>query len=54
MKTYCSPAGQTSPDQGQLPPDFWSNVDFVSGTGASGARFAQRTHATYPNIGLAS
>ena len=43
MKTYCSPAGRYSPDQGQLPPDFWSNVEFKSGTSSRGARFAQCT-----------
>ena len=52
MKTYCSPAGQTSPDQGQLSSDFWSNVDFVSGTSASGGRFAQRTRIILIHIGL--
>lgn len=48
MKTYCSPAGRYSPDQGQLPPDFWSNVEFKSGTSSRGARFAQLTGCIRP------
>ncbi|KAF8186631.1 hypothetical protein BJ912DRAFT_456752 [Pholiota molesta] len=48
MKTYCSPAGRYSPQQGQLPPDFWSNVAFTSGTSARGARFAQLTGCIRP------
>ena len=50
MKTYCSPAGRYSPDQGQLPPDFWSNVEFKSGTSSRGARFAQRTCPAFPEL----
>ena len=42
MKTYCSPAGRYSPQQGQLPSDFWSNVAFKSGKGKNGGRYAQR------------
>ncbi|KAJ3511373.1 hypothetical protein NLJ89_g4134 [Agrocybe chaxingu] len=42
MKTYCSPAGRYSSQQGQLPPDFWSNVEFKTGYSSRGARFAQR------------
>lgn len=41
MKTYCSPSGRYSTIQGQLPPDFWSNVEFKTGTSSRGARFAQ-------------
>ncbi|KAF8960059.1 hypothetical protein BDZ97DRAFT_1835279, partial [Flammula alnicola] len=41
MKTYCSPAGRYSSLQGQLPPDFWSNVQFQTGYSSRGARFAQ-------------
>ncbi|KAH9481830.1 hypothetical protein JR316_0006360 [Psilocybe cubensis] len=48
MKTYCSPAGRYSPDQGQLPPDFWSNVEFKTGTSSRGARFAQLTGCIRP------
>ncbi|PPQ83505.1 hypothetical protein CVT25_006995 [Psilocybe cyanescens] len=48
MKTYCSPAGRYSPDQGQLPPDFWSNVAFTTGTSSRGARFAQLTGCIRP------
>ena len=33
MQTYCSPDGKSSNDQGLLPPNFWSNVDFLPGEG---------------------
>ncbi|KAF4613848.1 hypothetical protein D9613_008078 [Agrocybe pediades] len=48
MKTYCSPSGRYSPDQGQLPSDFWSNVEFKTGTSSRGARFAQLTGCIRP------
>jgi hypothetical protein len=41
MKTYCSPAGKYSPDQGELPTDFWKNVEFKAGKSSRGGRFAQ-------------
>jgi hypothetical protein len=57
MKTYCSPQGRYSGQQGrlslltlrqvliymagQLPADFWRNVEFKSGRSKSGARYAQ-------------
>lgn len=34
MASYCSP--------GDIPSGFWTNVDFVTGTGANGGRYAQR------------
>lgn len=41
-KTYCSPAGRYSSQQGQLPANFWSNVEFKSGrSSSSGGRYAQ-------------
>jgi len=48
-KTYCSPAGRYSPNQGQLPPDFWSNVAFKTGKGKKGGRFAQLTGCIRPS-----
>lgn len=42
MKTYCSQAGRYSPQQGQLPFDFWREVAFESGKGKHGKRYAQR------------
>ncbi|CAA7267491.1 unnamed protein product [Cyclocybe aegerita] len=48
MKTYCSPAGRYSSLQGQLPPDFWSNVEFKTGYSSRGARFAQLTGCIRP------
>ncbi|KAF4596756.1 hypothetical protein EYR40_007556 [Pleurotus pulmonarius] len=48
MKTYCSPAGRYSSKQGQLPPDFWSNVAFKTGYNAKGKRYAQLTGCIRP------
>lgn len=42
MKTYCSPEGRFSPKQGQLPPDFWKDVEFKAGNGTHDGRFVQR------------
>ena len=42
MQTYCSPAGKYSSEQGELPSDFWRSVDFVTGNGPGGGRYAQR------------
>ena len=47
MKTYCSPAGRYSSQQGQLPADFWSNVEFKSGKGKNGGRYAQRKNTSH-------
>lgn len=53
MKTYCSPAGRYDfPLQGQLPADFWSNVEFKSGRGPTNQRFAQCTCACLVVISL--
>ena len=43
MQTYCSPNGKYDSSQGQLPANFWSNVEFKTGTSSRGARFAQRS-----------
>jgi len=50
MQTYCSPAGKYTAEQGQLPPDFWRNVEFQSG-GPIGARYVQR-ELTFPSATL--
>ena len=42
MKTYCTPAGRYPSQQGQLPANFWSNIEFKSGKGKNGGRYAQR------------
>ncbi|KAK2462947.1 hypothetical protein APHAL10511_004999 [Amanita phalloides] len=47
-KTYCSPTGRYSPQQGQLPADFWSNVEFKNGRSNSGGRYAQLTGCIRP------
>ncbi|KAJ7062806.1 hypothetical protein C8F01DRAFT_1135300 [Mycena amicta] len=49
MKTYCSPAGKYSSVQGALPANFWSNVEFKSGNGKNGGRFAQLTGCIRPS-----
>ncbi|KAK7685305.1 hypothetical protein QCA50_011668 [Cerrena zonata] len=49
MKTYCTPAGRYDSQQGQLPADFWSNVEFKTGTSSSGGRFAQLTGCIRPS-----
>ncbi|KAK7052503.1 allergen protein [Favolaschia claudopus] len=43
MKTYCSPNGHYDDSQGTLPANFWKNVDFQTGSGQNGGRFAQLT-----------
>ncbi|PFH45950.1 hypothetical protein AMATHDRAFT_115818, partial [Amanita thiersii Skay4041] len=48
-KTYCSPAGRYSTSQGQLPPDWWSNVEFKTGYSSAGARYAQLTGCIRPD-----
>ena len=48
MKTYCSPAGRYSSQQGQLPGDFWKNVAFKTGKGKNGGRYAQRKFPSFP------
>ena len=39
---YCSAKAKTSPLQGDLAPNFWSNVEFVSKTGVNGQAYVQR------------
>ncbi|KAJ2934694.1 hypothetical protein H1R20_g2396, partial [Candolleomyces eurysporus] len=36
MKTYCSPGGKYDSSQGTLPANFWSNVEFKTGTSSRG------------------
>ncbi|KAG9088362.1 hypothetical protein FS749_002224 [Ceratobasidium sp. UAMH 11750] len=48
MKTYCSPNGLYNNAQGKLPANFWSNVEFKSGTSKRGARYAQLTGCIRP------
>ncbi|KAF7419260.1 hypothetical protein PC9H_001847 [Pleurotus ostreatus] len=43
MKTYCSPAGRYDASQGTLPGNFWRNVEFKTGRGPNGGRYAQLT-----------
>jgi len=50
MKTYCSPAGKYSAAQGQLPANFWTNVEFKTGRGIHGSRLAQLTGCINPNM----
>jgi len=48
MKTYCSSHGRYSSQQGQLPVDFWNGVEFETGGGSNGGRFAQLTGCINP------
>ncbi|KAF6759815.1 hypothetical protein DFP72DRAFT_884292 [Ephemerocybe angulata] len=48
MKTYCSPTGKYDSSQGTLPSNFWSNMEFKSGTSSRGARYAQLTGCIRP------
>ena len=42
-KTYCSQGHRCNPQmQGQLPPDFWTNVNLERGNGINGAGYVQR------------
>ncbi|KAF9460330.1 hypothetical protein BDZ94DRAFT_1169905 [Collybia nuda] len=50
MKTYCSPAGRYSSQQGQLPAEFWRNVAFKTGNGKNGGRYAQLTGCIRPEL----
>ena len=38
----CTPAGRYSNDQGQLPSNFWTNVELKTGKGHNGEKFVQR------------
>lgn len=48
MQTYCTASARTSDQQGLLPSNFFSNVDFQSGTSSSGDRFIQLTGCIRP------
>ncbi|TFK33463.1 hypothetical protein BDQ12DRAFT_691142 [Crucibulum laeve] len=50
MKTYCSPSGRYSTQQGQLPANFWSNVALKTGNGPTGQRYAQLTGCIRPEL----
>ncbi|KAF8876574.1 hypothetical protein BD779DRAFT_159792 [Infundibulicybe gibba] len=49
MKSYCSSQGKSSSSQGDLPANFWRNVEFKSGNGVNGGRFAQLTGCINPS-----
>ncbi|KAF8219335.1 hypothetical protein L208DRAFT_1341345 [Tricholoma matsutake] len=49
MKTYCSAAAKRSPQQGELPAGFWSDVEFKTGNGKNGRKFAQLTGCIRPD-----
>ncbi|KAF9448566.1 hypothetical protein P691DRAFT_759813 [Macrolepiota fuliginosa MF-IS2] len=48
MQSYCSASAHTSDSQGLLPDNFWRNVEFKTGTGSQGARWAQLTGCIRP------
>jgi len=41
--SYCSAAAQTPGVGGELAPNFWSNVDYITGQGVDGGRYVQLT-----------
>lgn len=41
MKSYCSASARTSDVQGLLPNNFWKNVEFKTGKGNGGKKWAQ-------------
>ncbi|CAE6408999.1 unnamed protein product [Rhizoctonia solani] len=47
-QTFCSSNGQYDSSQGVIPNNFWSNIDFESGTSSRGARYAQLTGCIRP------
>ncbi|KAF8622305.1 hypothetical protein AX15_007116 [Amanita polypyramis BW_CC] len=46
--TYCSAAGRSSPDQGQLSNNFWRNVEYKTGNGVNGESYVQLTGCINP------
>ncbi|KDR79458.1 hypothetical protein GALMADRAFT_63310, partial [Galerina marginata CBS 339.88] len=49
MQAYCSASAHSSPDQGQLSSEFWRNVEFKTGNGVNGKRYAQLTGCINPS-----
>ncbi|PPQ97437.1 hypothetical protein CVT26_006773 [Gymnopilus dilepis] len=48
--SYCTPAAHFSAEQGVMPGDFWTDVEFTYGTGeGSGGRWAQLTGCINPS-----
>ncbi|KAL0945467.1 hypothetical protein HGRIS_000956 [Hohenbuehelia grisea] len=48
MKTYCTSSAKYSRNQGDLPGDFWSQVELKSGLGRNGAEYKQLTGCIRP------
>ncbi|KAJ2912816.1 hypothetical protein MD484_g7594, partial [Candolleomyces efflorescens] len=48
--TYCSASSRFEPSQqGELSSDFWTNVEYVTGNGVNGERYAQLTGCIDPS-----
>ncbi|PFH49459.1 hypothetical protein AMATHDRAFT_63159 [Amanita thiersii Skay4041] len=48
MTTYCTSQGRSSPEQGLLPDNFWSQVAYTTGTGVKGGKYVQLTGCIRP------
>ncbi|KDR79456.1 hypothetical protein GALMADRAFT_243546 [Galerina marginata CBS 339.88] len=48
MQSYCTTTAHFSSDQGVIPKDFWRNVEFTTGNGYNGGRYAQLTGCINP------
>ncbi|KAF9469587.1 hypothetical protein BDZ94DRAFT_1151585 [Collybia nuda] len=47
-KAYCTKSARTSDSQGEISPNFWRDVEYKTGKGAQGGRFAQLTGCINP------
>ncbi|KAF7773511.1 hypothetical protein Agabi119p4_5678 [Agaricus bisporus var. burnettii] len=47
-RSYCSASARTSDSQGLLPDNFWRNVEFKTGKGKGGKKWAQLTGCIRP------
>ncbi|KAH7334665.1 hypothetical protein B0J17DRAFT_617735 [Rhizoctonia solani] len=43
MQAFCSPSARTDQSQGELPGNFWRNVNYATGTGSGGQQWVQLT-----------
>ncbi|KAG6887162.1 hypothetical protein C0992_000365 [Termitomyces sp. T32_za158] len=49
-RTYCSASARRSSQQGLLPNQFWRKVDYRTGKGKNGKRYAQLTGCIRPGL----
>ncbi|EAU86645.1 hypothetical protein CC1G_07303 [Coprinopsis cinerea okayama7 len=49
--TYCSPLARYDLNaQGELPQEFWTSVDYTTGSGVNGVRYTQRAFKFYVSL----